>query len=405
MIDISFCGGLSVLMNHLACRSWGQSLVRFFRATQSPAAFCVVCLLNVLFSHTSALAQNSAEPKLKSDAEHAQAAGNDSVATTLYAKALQQDPAWTEGWWRYGGLLYQQQKYQDARLAFGRLTQLAPRNPLGFALLGICEYSLADWNNASLHLNKALNHGGLPSEIANVAMYDFGLVLMQQHNRNGAIIVFRLLQHQTPDYPNLIPAFGSAELNLTEIPGAEKPIYATVGIEGQAAIAVLQLRIVDAERSYRQAIEQNPKLPFVHLCLALFLLNQGREPEAEAELQTESLVNTTTPDPWIWLARLTLARRDASDARTDAQRALQIRPNDGLLYLIIGRSFVLDQQWDKALTALQKAEALAPDNYEVHYALTTVYTALHQNQDAVSERKMFVQAYAVAHPAGGSGAR
>lgn len=392
-------------MNHLTCRSRDQSLVRFFRDALSPAIFCAACVLSILTTSSSASAQNSVDPKLKIDAEHAQAAGKHDLATTLYAKALQQDPGWTEGWWRYGGLLYEQQNLQDARLAFSHLTQLAPRNPLGFALLGLCEYGLADWNNASLHLNKALNHGGLPPEIANVAMYDFGLVLMQQHNRNGAIIIFRLLQHQTPDYPNLVPAFGSAELNLQAIPTPEQPLYASVLVEGQAAVAVLQLRIADAEQLYRQAIEQNPKLPFTHLCLALFLLNQGKEPEAEAELKAESLVNTTTADAWVWLARLTLARRDASDARTDAERALKLRPNDGLLYLIVGRSFMIDQQWDKALAALQKAEALAPENYEVHYALTSVFSALNQSTDAVAERKMFVQSYAASHTGEGSPAR
>jgi uncharacterized protein HemY len=107
----------------------------------------------------------------------------------------------------------------------------------------------------------------------------------------------------------------------------------------------------------------------------------------------------------VWLARLTLARRDALDARSDAERALKLTPNDGLSYLIIGRSYIIEQDWDKALTALQRAEALAPDNYEVHYALTTVYTALHQSQDAIAERKMFVRTYAEAHPAGGSSGR
>jgi uncharacterized protein HemY len=147
-------------------------------------------------------------------------------------------------------------------------------------------------------------------------------------------------------------------------------------------------------------IQENPKLPFAHLCLALFLINQGREAEAEEQLKAESLVNTTTPDPWVWLARLTLARRDAADARADAEQALKINPSDGLCNLIVGRSFMIDQQWDKALIALQRAEALAPDNYQVHYALADVYTALHEDEKAASERRMFVRAYAVAHPAG-----
>jgi hypothetical protein len=34
----------------------------------------------------------------------------------------------------------------------------------------------------------------------------------------------------------------------------------------------------------------------------------------------------------------------------------------------------------------------------VHYALVTVYGALHDEQAADSERKLFTQSYAVAHP-------
>ncbi|MGA7158525.1 MAG: tetratricopeptide repeat protein [Acidobacteriaceae bacterium] len=344
-----------------------------------------------------ALAQASAVSKLKSEAEQAQTAGKDDLALDLYAKALQQDSDWTEGWWKYGGLLYDRQQFKAAGDAFAHLTQLAPRNSLGFALLGLCEYQQGDWSNASLHLNKALGQGGLPPDIANGAMYAFGLVLMRKKNRNGAIIAFRLLQHENPNYPNLVPALGSAELNLEKIPGADQPNYAAVNVAGQAAIAVLELKEPEAERLYRQLVQENPNLPFAHLCLALFLINQGREAEAEEQLKAESVVNTTTPDPWVWLARLTLARRDAADARTDAERALQISPNDGLTYLILGRSFMIDQQWDKALTALHRAEALTPDNYEVHYSLAAVYTSLHQPDEAASERKMFVQAYALAH--------
>jgi tetratricopeptide (TPR) repeat protein len=117
-------------------------------------------------------AQIAAATKLKSEAIQAQAAGKDDLAAGLYSQALEQDPAWTEGWWRYGGLLYEAQKFQLASDAFGRLTQLAPQNSLGFALLGMCEYELGDWSNASLHLNKALVQGGLPQSIANGAMYE-----------------------------------------------------------------------------------------------------------------------------------------------------------------------------------------------------------------------------------------
>jgi tetratricopeptide (TPR) repeat protein len=343
-------------------------------------------------------AQIAAATKLKSEAIQAQAAGKDDLAAGLYSQALEQDPAWTEGWWRYGGLLYEAQKFQLASDAFGRLTQLAPQNSLGFALLGMCEYELGDWSNASLHLNKALVQGGLPQSIANGAMYEYALVLMRQKNRNGALIALRLLQHTAPDFPNLVPAFGSAELGMDQIPAPGTADAEAVSLDGQAAIAVLQLKPQDAERLYRQVIQEHPQLPFAHLCLALFLENLGRHAEAEDQLKAEVAANQASPDAWIWLARFALARRDSELTRKYASEAKKRAPNDGLPYLLSGKSYVIDQRWNKALDDLQKAEALSPDSYEVHYALVTVYGALHDEQAADSERKLFTQSYAVAHP-------
>jgi tetratricopeptide (TPR) repeat protein len=354
--------------------------------------------LLALFLHRGLAAQTVATTKLKSEAIQAQAAGKDDSAAALYSKALAQDPAWTEGWWKYGGLLYVAQQYQSASAAFGRLTQLAPQNPLGFAMVGLCEYELGDWSNASLHLNKALAHGGLPQEIANGAMYAFGLVLMRQKNRNGALIVFRLLQHATPDYPNLVPAFGSADLGMYQMPEPGSADAEAASLVGQAAIAVVQLRSEDAERLYRQVVQEHPQLPFAHLCLALFLENLGRRVEAEAELKTETKLNQASPDAWVWLARFALARRDSEQTRRYATEAMKRTPNDGLPYLLLGKSYVIDQQWDEALTRLRKAEALSPDSYEVHFALVTVYSAMQDTQGAAYERKLFAQTYAVGHP-------
>lgn len=370
-------------------------MARSRKTLVSPVIFL---MLLALLLDRSLVAQVAATPKLKSDAIQAQAAGKDDLAARLYSQALAQDPAWTEGWWSYGGLLYEARNFQLASVAFGHLTQLAPQNSLGFAMLGMCEYELGDWGNASLHLNKALVHGDLPRAIADGAMYEYGLVLMRQRNRNGALIALRLLQHTSPDYPNLVPAFGSAELGMDQVPASGTADAEAVSLVGQAAIAVLQLRPQDAERLYRQVIQEHPQLPFAHLCLALFLENLGRHAEAEDELKAEAGLNRASPDAWIWLARFALARREGEQTRDYAAEAMKRAPNDGLPYLLSGKSYVIDQQWDKALENLQKAEALSPDSYEVHYALVTVFGALHDEKAADSERRLFTQSYAVAHP-------
>jgi len=345
----------------------------------------------------SAAAQSPSATRLKAEAAQAQNEGKDSVATSLYTQALAQDPTWLEGWWRYGGLLYQAHEFQQAATAFGHLTQLAPQNSLGFAMLGVSEFELQDWSNASLHLNKALARGGLPEAIADGAMYDYGLVLMRQKNRNGALAVLRLLQNSAPDYPSLVPAFGSAELNMDRIPVPGAEDADAVDLEGKAAISVLKLKPDEAEAFYRKAIVEYPQLPFAHLCLALFLDNLGREDETVAELLAETKVNQVSPDPWIWLGRLALAKRNGAQTILYAQEAVKRDPNDGLPYLILGKGYILKQQWSDAFEALSKAEKLAPDSYEIHYALATVYGAMNDPASALAERKLFAQSYRVLH--------
>jgi tetratricopeptide (TPR) repeat protein len=383
------------VMRHTVPSSRMSCVVSSGKTRASRIAFF---LMIALLLHRGIVAQVATAAKLKADAIQSQADGDEDLAAKLYVQALAQDPAWTEGWWKYGGMLYEAQKFQQASEAFGHLIQLAPQNSLGFAMLGMSEYGLGDWSNASFHLNKSLVHGGLPQAIANGAMYEYALVLMRQKNRNGALIALRLLQRAAPDYPNLVSAFGSAELGLEQIPAPDTEDAQAVSLVGQAAIDVLLLKPHDAERFYRQAIHEHPQLPFAHLCLALFLDNLGRDAEAEAEFKAEAALNPSSPDAWIWLARLALARRETEPTRTYAAEAVKRAPNDGLPYLLAGRSYVIDQQWNKALDALKKAEALSPDSYEVHYALVSVYGALHDEKAADSERKLFTQAYVVAHP-------
>ena len=343
-------------------------------------------------------AQPASPARLKAEATRAQNEGTYGAATALYPRALAADPTWLEGWWRYGGLLYEAHDFQHAALAFGHLTQLAPQNSLGFAMLGVSEFELHDWSNASLHLSRALARGGLPEGIANGAMYDYALVLLRQKNRNGAIAVLRLLQNRAPNYPDLIPAFGTAELNMDQLPLPGTKNAEAVDLEGKAAISVLQLNTNAADGFYRQTIAEYPQLPFAHLCLALFLDNLGLEDETVTELLAETKVNPVSPDAWIWLGRLALAKRNADQVIPYAQEAVKRDPDDGLPYLILGKGYVLKQQWSDALEALLRAEKLAPDGYEIHYALATVYNATGDFQSAIAERKLFAESYRVMHP-------
>jgi tetratricopeptide (TPR) repeat protein len=321
----------------------------------------------------------------------AQTAGKNDDALRLYSEALRQSPGWADGWWRYGGLLYESKQYAAAEQAFGRLTQLAPDNSLGFALLGLCEFEQGDWNNASLHLNKALNHGNLPAGIAQVSTFDLGLVHLHLNNRDGAIMAFKILLHQAPDYPDLALALGAAEINLSSLPQVQDSQFAPALLAGKAAVAVLKDQSTEAEKLYRQLIVEYPSQPFAHLCLGLFLEGEHRDNEAADELAAETKLNPKSATAWLWLGRVALVQQDPEMARSAAARAQALEPDNPVVFLVEGRSYILEHRWEQALAPLQEAEKRAPQSSAVHFALASAYTALHRTEAAKQERQLFLQ--------------
>ena len=349
--------------------------------------------------------QTHAEPAIARDARKAEADGNTKNAIDLYKKALGQAPTWNQGWWRYGSLLYEDRQFRLAEGAFGRLTALAPENSLGFALLGLCEFEEADWNNASLHLNKALNRGTLPPEIAQSAAYHLGLALMHLHNRDGALLTFKLLMHQAPNYPDLSLAMGTAELGLERVPSLGDAVLPAVVLAGKSAEYIVRGRPRDAEKSYRDLVTQFPNQPFAHLCLGLFLESEHRDEEAQKEFHEEALVNPGSSLPWIWLARVALVQEDPKTARSAIAHVRDIDPNNPLTFLIEGRSFMLEHRWEEALVPLRAAEKRVPQSSEVHYSLASTYSALHRIEAAKVERQLFVEASGTNGPADGNGSQ
>jgi len=334
----------------------------------------------------------SSVAQLKHEATKAEADGDKVRAIRLYSQVLAKSAEWTDGWWSYGQLLYGSHRFADAAQAFGRLTRLAPDNPLGFALLGLCEYEQEDWNNASLHLNKALaSHKGMPASVSQPAAYHLGLALMRQHNSENALVTLRTLLQQAPDYPGLPLALGSAQLNLEQVPGANSPLLPAAQKAGEAAIAILQERKQDAEDAYRTLIAQLPAQPYAHLDFGLYLASEHRDKEATAEFLAETATNPSSAAAWLWLARIALDQRDGAAARANALQARKRNADDPVSFLIEGRGFMLDRQWDDAVAPLREAEQRAPQSSEVHYALASVFKELNRSGDAERERQLFLQ--------------
>src|SRR5258708_38001993 len=61
-------------------------------------------------------------------------------AIGYYRQAVKVRTSWKDGWWYLGTLLYDQDRYEEARDAFRKLIALDCRNGAAFALLGVSEF-------------------------------------------------------------------------------------------------------------------------------------------------------------------------------------------------------------------------------------------------------------------------
>src|SRR5215813_4948948 len=57
-----------------------------------------------------------------------------------YATALKIRPNWKEGWWNTGAILYEEDRYPEARDAFRNLVSLDADNGPAWGMLGLCEF-------------------------------------------------------------------------------------------------------------------------------------------------------------------------------------------------------------------------------------------------------------------------
>src|SRR5215471_18791082 len=83
-------------------------------------------------------------PDIAAQAEAARDADRVEEAIPLYRKALAARPAWAEGWWSLGTLLYERDAYAEAAAAFAKTTGLNPKAANAWVMLGLCEAKLGD---------------------------------------------------------------------------------------------------------------------------------------------------------------------------------------------------------------------------------------------------------------------
>src|SRR5262245_8570973 len=111
-------------------------------------------------------------------ASQAREQNNLEEAVRLYRGALKIKPTWLEGWWDLGTILYDSDRYEEARPAFRRVTNLKPDGAPAWAMLGLCEFEMHDYAPGLQHLSRAQAMGGMRDnqELNSVAQYHLAIL-------------------------------------------------------------------------------------------------------------------------------------------------------------------------------------------------------------------------------------
>ena len=328
---------------------------------------------------------------LSQRAASAFASGQLDLASGYYRDALALNPSWEEGWRNLGTLYYVQQTFPEAIKALRNAIALDASHGTIWALLGLSEFQMKDYENAYIHLDRGSSVGlaGNPAAIQ-VAKYHLGLLLNRRGDFDRATIVLTPGSGAGPAEKPVKIALGLALLRMPllpdEIPARQLPL---VELAGETAAFLVESKYDEAFRRFDQLLAQYPATPFLHYAYGSALMSASKFDEADKQFSEETRVSAKNALPYRRRAAIALQLRQRDEALKLAEQAIALDSQSPEAHYLRGRALLELSRNEEALGELETARTLAPNNPEVHFALAKAYAKSGQPDAAEKERAIF----------------
>jgi len=312
-------------------------------------------------------------------------------AIRLYRQGVRLRPRWDEGWWYLATLLYETDHHADAREAFRRFLALKPDAGPAWALRGLCDFRVADYEGALVHIDKGLQLGIGNAEVLRVARYHRAILLVRAGQFELATPVLTALARGEEESTGLVEAIGLMMLRMplfpADVPAARREL---VRLAGRAGYLHLARRGEEAGRAFAELVAAFPSEPWVHYTYGVSLLASDAA-KGLAELRRETELQPDAVYPHLEIAFELLRQGDNEGARAAGERAVALAPGLFAAHNALGRALVELGDLDRGTRELEAAVRLAPDSPEVHYSLARAYTQAGRKDEAARERAVFAE--------------
>ena len=158
----------------------------------------------------------------------------------------------------------------------------------------------------------------------------------------------------------------------------------------QATLFELESKTEEAEATLKKIENRWPEWPDSWLVHGIILETYKRYEEARQMMETAISLGAEGPEAYFYLAESTMY--SAPDQLPAAQKAIEraeaLAPEDPWIHAIAGRIALGRKQFDKAAEELQRATELRPHFAQAYYLLAQAHKALGQTAKAESELEM-----------------
>ena len=323
--------------------------------------------------------------RVSARAAEARAQNRAGEAVELYRKALALRPAWAEGWFNLGTLLYDRDAYAEAADSLRRAASLSPETGAAWALLGLCEFRLGRYSEALEHVRRARRLGAdSQPQLRDVLLYHEGLLLLSKGDFERAQETLGLLGREGVESPELTDALGLSVLRVrfTGQATADAALAELVRRAGRAEHLSAQKKFEEAQREYERLAADFPKAPNVQYAFGRFLLSTNDAEGGVAALRRE-VQNTPGHLPArLLIADTKLRLKDFAGGIPHAEEAVRMSPRLALARYLLGSLLVGAGQTARAVGELERAARLMPDEPKIHYALSHAYERAGRREDA-----------------------
>ena len=336
-------------------------------------------------------AQGSSDT-LASEAEKARDAGRLEEALGLYRKALASRADWDEGRWYVATLLYELDRYAEAREAFGDVLERQPAHAGARGLKGLSEFELGNHERALRDLLEAGKLGVARSPgISAVVRYHTAILLTRFGEFEVANQMLAELASQAPETPQIVEAFGINLLRMPVLPGELPPAARErVALAGRAGHAIAARRVDAARIALDELIDRFPRTPHAHYARGVFHLTESADRALE-DFRRELDVSPSHVPARLQIAFELVKRGEPARARTPAEEAARLAPDHFATRLAVGQVLLELNHVDEAIEELEKAVTLAAESPQTHFMLARAYARAGRTVDAERERAEFTR--------------